>query len=364
MAKKYSTINIKNPTSMQHIVRMKPGQLVTLTIDRQIYDDCDLFVNGEYISYYKSRDINSNHFTLVHKDITKDWAKRSTTFLGEVVLVNGTYGEMENGEVIAKLMMFLELTDKDAVPIVSVINPVENDVRVWPGELLEVVLFEESWPNDIYWNWKWSPAMDICVDLLKKDSLEIRDAIDWNYLDETACYIYEMYPRIARPRRNHNHTQYHFWFRFDKKIIDLMSVQTGVCNLGDFLFLGTPTLKRSSESYQFKLNVHCNLVEDKKIDVIKSFLIPDDDPSFGWNTLQKEKLEFSNSNLVRQQYNVSLAEKYYHKPVSKFRFERQVDANFLGKMDLEDNCVVISTPQQHVSLRDEAFSNSKSLIFL
>jgi hypothetical protein len=344
MAKKHSTINIKNPTSMQHIVRMKPGQLVLLKVDKQICNDCNLIVNGDYLNYYKSRDSDSIQFTIVHKDIVRDWSKRSTTFLGEIVLVNG---EMEKCDVMAKLMMFLELTDKDAVPIVSVINPVENDVRIWPGELLEVVLFEESWPDDIYWSWKWSPAMGVCVDLLKKDSLEIRNAIDWDYLDETACYMYEMYPRSPLPRRNHYHTQYHFWFRFDKKIIDLMSVQTGIWNLGDFLFLGTPTSKRSSESYQFKLNVYCNLVEDKKTDAIKSFLIPDDDPLMGWDRLQKDKVEFSNSNLLRHKY-VPLVERHFYQPMSKFKFERKVDVSFLGKMDLEDNCIVISSPQQQL----------------
>jgi hypothetical protein len=94
------------------------------------------------------------------------------------------------------------------------------------------------------------------------------------------------------------------------------------------------------------------LVEERKIDVIKSFLIPDDDPLIGWDRLQKDKVGFRSSNTVKQKC-VPLVEKYFYQSTSKF--EKNVDVKFLGKMDLEEGCVVISNPQQHQQHQSKAW---------
>ena len=229
MVKKYSPAHVKNPSSMQHLVRVCPGQPIHLFLDREdIAKRAKVEISGDNMVVESSIHYNQHEeFRIEPKPHCLEWSPYSSCLLGEVWI--------ETSRDLSKLMVIQECPNKDKNNYVTVVNPDCYDLRVLPHNIIEVVLYDLRFSYNDEWSWSWKPVdSDLDVDILGKEILSLY-YIQENYRDDPAM-CYAMCPRVE-PGENICR-QHHMWFRFNHDIVEMAKRSAGICHVGDLNFVG------------------------------------------------------------------------------------------------------------------------------
>ena len=53
MTKTYAPVQVRNPTSSQHLVKLRPGQDMYLSLDKEVYGDVKLELASDYLEMFQ-----------------------------------------------------------------------------------------------------------------------------------------------------------------------------------------------------------------------------------------------------------------------------------------------------------------------
>jgi hypothetical protein len=229
--KKYAPARVVNPVSLQHLVKLQPGQSFVLSLDKGIYGDPQIEItdNFEISSLDQKKDLC--HYTFSPTNDLDDWGLYSACLLGEVWI------SYEGG--LSKLVIVQDCLSPDKIDNLTVINPQYCDIRVQPQTIMELIVYDKEFGYQDQWDWTWQPHIDLTIDEMGVDTLGLHSWADWQeYANvDPPHYRYARYPR-TEIGDNQFCRQHHFWFRFGKDLLPLLDANLGVQHVGDFSLKG------------------------------------------------------------------------------------------------------------------------------
>lgn len=260
-----SPVNVKNPISLQHLARVHPAQDIHLTLDEDLFPNPTIEVSSDKL--IMGCTVNSTGSRCIHirqtEDI-EDWSDYSSVLLGEIWI--------GSDKTIARVLVMLECQNPIKQTFFTVINPDCCDARMRPGDILEVVLFDHDFGFQEEWTWQWTPMTEVGVELLGHSDLSLNK---WGQKDHPD----QPYARLARteaPLEKQWIRQRHYWFRFNKVILDLMDQGPGTKHLGTFKFVGYADRYHKDKNLpvEYHLSVHVDVKERHRLSAIRSLLLP------------------------------------------------------------------------------------------
>jgi len=213
MVKKYSAAHVKNPTSLQHIVWLQPGQTLILHLEREQYPEVKVESNSPYLKILPCEgNQKEQQFIFVQEESVVSWGQYSSSFLGDVWVDSGTH--------TAKLVVMMNCTSPTKQRFCTVVNPDCTDIRIRPYHIIEVVLFDHRFKDQDEWIWEWVPKSDMQIEMLGYEYLNMHM---WrrHYEEPLGENPEFAYARLLRGDAENNPwmRQHHFWFRFKENIL-------------------------------------------------------------------------------------------------------------------------------------------------
>jgi hypothetical protein len=285
MNKIYKPIKFKNPTSNQHIVRLKPGQNLELDLDKNTFIESRVFLNSDLatLQAIKKQEF-SKRFNVFQKSFVLKWLEYSSLYLGCV--------EISSNICNSKITMIAESTNALKSNVLTILNPNDSFVRLIPGDILEVVLFDKENPlEDQEWQWSFSGVVDCDIELLRFNYF----VFDPKNNDHSLCPDLTF---AALSRVQEKSVQCHFWFRFDKRLMGLLdATDYPPQQMGELVFL------EKNKNTKHSISINMILHKKHKTRVLNSLLLPKfdckplehDDEFINLNTLNTVKIKKINS---------------------------------------------------------------------
>lgn len=270
--KKYKTYYVTNPKSNQHLVRLHQSQFINLKLDKSSYPNAKIhFSNSNLILESEYHSFESITYKIKPNSKYQDWSSFSNFFLGEI-FVNSDL-------TFAKIAVVLKTQNVDKENFLTLVRPQNSEVKIKPGDILEVVLFENNFDEDSVWTWRFFPEFDCIPDILGQSSLKFKEF----YSDATkksenqANQLFVKIPRII-DSENFISQQEHFWFRFDKNLIKLLESNLGLQKLGEIFFYGSKKSVKNDYTLcsdaTFNFSIYMDLNSQFKMRAFNSLLIP------------------------------------------------------------------------------------------
>jgi hypothetical protein len=259
----HKPVIINNPKSLQHLVRLQPGQNIQLCLDNSMYKNHRVQFSGDFVTINESsKNIDSNtYYCISQNEVVQSWAEYSSVFLGEVWI--------DSDSSSAKLIIVLESTSKIKSNFLTIINPYFADIRTTPGDILEVVLFDLDAKKN---SWSWSFHSELNCEI------ELIGSADLVFTRNNISYEIPELPYAKIPRTNSSNdkfvVQHHMWFRFTKQLISLLERANGVHKLGELQFVSQSHDSDASDEIEFNFNIFSNLDKKFKMNVLQNILLP------------------------------------------------------------------------------------------
>lgn len=321
MAKTHSTVQIRNPTSSQHLVKLRPGQDMFLSFDKEIYGD----VKIELASDYLEAEADGNHKYRIWQ--TKDvdgWGDYSSVFLGEIWI--------DYDKSIAKISAVLDCVNNEKLDHVTVINPDCFDVRVRPHQVIEFIVYDLEFSSLDEWNCSWNPTKDIHLEQIGYDYLSLQAWRQYyHHGDDDPGYRYAKFPRTEiEPSLTQWTRQHHFWFRFDRSVLDYADV--GVNHIGNFVIDGiSDRFAKQAKHTQYHLSLYLDTKKFERGRVLHTL---------GLKKKNDSHYTYAQQGMPRPIVYVPRVIKEKTLPVS-----REVGISNLQPASLDEGCKVISAAQ-------------------
>ncbi len=230
--KTHHPIQVRNPTSEQHVVKVLPGQAIHLSLDLEMFQNPCVETDG-YVNLLSVEKIGSkNVYYLSFPSNVNNWSEYSHTQLGEVWIISNN--------IVSKLQIVLETRNPFKQNNLTIINPISSDLRIKPQNIFEVVNFHPAFTGNDEWSWEWRPNFDIDLEEIGVSNLS---HYMWNnyygYMDEDdPDYRYATCSRLETPENNPMFKQHHFWFRLSPEV--LSHLDKGTKCIGHLTFSGYP----------------------------------------------------------------------------------------------------------------------------
>jgi hypothetical protein len=267
-------VKIKNPTSMQHLVRIRQGQSIHLQLDENLFPNHKIRIfssNNTYLSdnltiSEQEQLFNCSNYSINLNKNIEIWAQYSSVYLGEIWI--------DSQKEAARLLIVMESSSEFKSNFITTINPDYADIRITPGDIMEVILFNIYFGDNYIWEWQFNQETDCDVELLGTSDLNLQICQKNKATIDCPELPYARFPRVETIK-DPTCYQKHFWFRFDKKMLSLVDEMTGVSYLGDFKFLGSLGPNSSgTEVVQRAFSVHAILDKKYKMRMFHSLLLP------------------------------------------------------------------------------------------
>lgn len=259
MPAKYHPVNIKDPTSPFHLVRLRPYQDLKVCLKSSA--GTDVLAMSEY--FYQSSDCRnikgtgSRELVFTQKrDVAIDeWARLTPFYLGEVIV--------DNGSSYSSLHVITEDPNTHKNDIVAVVNPKGNGLKVEPHQIIEVILYRiRDNYNENEWEYQFEPAKDgigLNYECIRDDVLY--PSVNYNTsaeLDESVCVVYPRAPNTV-------HNEFHFWFRLDyESLASIKDIAGGTYSVGTLKF------QQKLKSQVLHLNLYVHIREKMRALALKS----------------------------------------------------------------------------------------------
>ena len=264
------------------------GQFIKLRYDNRSESNYRIFVNG-VLNIADSLEGELSFFSVSYSEDIEIWCNHSSFLAGEIIV--------ESFNFSCKLAIVLRSEKSVEKSLLTIINPESCDLIVDSGDIIEFVLFEEGIDDKAIVTCDFTPSaeLDINFDLIGYADFVINL---WSptIFDFPKNY-YATFPRVALEKDSYC-SQYHFWFRFSRKMFECAKKKSGICHIGNFSF--------SYESQVFNLNSYKNCsiyVDFDKIDELKllnSFLLLDKNEVENQMARSMNKDFFENDNMNQQ----------------------------------------------------------------
>lgn len=267
-------VKIKNPTSMQHLVRIRQGQSIHLQLDENLFPNHKIRIfssNNTYLSdnliiLEQEQSFNYSNYSINLNKNIEIWSQYSSVYLGEIWI--------DSQKEAARLLVVMESSSEFKSNFITTINPDYADIRITPGDIMEVILFNIDFGDNYIWEWQFNQETDCDVELLGTSDLNLQICQKNKATIDCPELPYARFPRVETIK-DPTCYQKHFWFRFDKKMLSLVDEMTGVSYLGDFKFLGSLGPNSSgTEVVQRAFSVHAILDKKYKMRMFHSLLFP------------------------------------------------------------------------------------------
>lgn len=254
MNKQYAPARVINPTSLQHLVKLQPGQGFILSLDKKIYNDPKIEILCDNLDIVVA-DKKEGVYTFVQRKNLDDWSVYSSCMLGEVWI--------ECEDSLSKLVVVQDCLNPEKADHITVINPDHCDIRVQPHNIMELVLYDKEFGYQDEWNWKWRPAMDgMVVEEIGSDTLGLYSWYEFHeYMEiDPPHHRYARFPRTS-VKENQFCRQHHFWLRFNDELLGMLNKDLGVQHVGDLDFVGYKNRydKSSYDNRTFHASVYLDL---------------------------------------------------------------------------------------------------------
>jgi hypothetical protein len=345
--KNYSPARVINPSSMHHVVWLHPGQALVIQLSEEVYGSnqpkLELTNNNLKVACVEKVD-KKYQWLIIQEEKIIEWGDYSSCYLTDIWI--------ESEKTCGRIVVMLSCVNKNKDNFITVINPDCVDIRIRPYDVIEVILYNESFKDQDEWMWEWLPLLDVDVDQIGYDYFNIHM---WNkyYLDSTGEEPNHPYACLARTcsQKNAWCRQHHFWFRFDKSVLDLMRKEQGVKHVGNFKFFGWEDRHRKSEGFSCEhlLSVHLNLKEKYRLAVLHTLTIP----KFGDKLPRPTAMKSTSSvSAVRTAVMHHLKRKRQH--VSIWPMVQEVVIEPLNVRTLDEGCRTIDAmpPEYEASCDD------------
>ncbi len=292
------------------------GQFIKLKYDNRSQTNYRIFVNGVLEIDDTPQDELSFYSISYSQDI-EIWCNHSSFLAGEIIV--------ESFDFSCKLAIILTSEKSIEKYLLTIINPDSCDLIVDSGDIIEFVLFEEGMDDKAIVSCNFTPSsnLDINFDLMGYSDFIINL---WSptIFDFPKNY-YATFPRVALEKDSYC-SQYHFWFRFNRKIFDCAKKKSGIYHIGDFSF------SYESEFFNFNSYKNCSIYVDfDKIDELKlmnSFLLAD-------------KNEFENQ-MARSMNRDFMEKDHANQHLNVF----DISLSLIESKNLEDGCKTLPSNQK------------------
>jgi hypothetical protein len=333
MAKRYSPVRVKNPTSSQHLVKLRPGQDISLLFDKEVAGgEVNLEIVSDYLDCKLKENDNRHEFDVWQTSAIEGWSSYSSIFLGEI------WAEYQSN--ISKISVVLDCVNQEKEDHVTIINPDCFDVRVKPHQILEFVVYDLEFGSCDEWNCDWRPMKDVHLEQIGYDHLSLQAWHQYyNHGDDDPGYRFARFPRTEiEPSPTQWTRQHHFWFRFDKSVLDFADV--GVTHIGNFVIHGISDKFIKSvepDHTQYHMSLYLDTKKFKRGRVLHTLGL-------------KKKNEYSHYTYQNQ------GQSRIHKPrvvKETLPISREVGISNIVSSSLEEGCKVISAkPSWEPSQKD------------
>ena len=209
MVKTYSPVQVRNPTSSQHLVRLRPGQSMFLSFDKETYRDVKLELASDYLEAEADGD---HKYRIWQTKVVDGWGDYSSTFLGEIWI--------DYDASIAKISVVLDCVNKEKLDHITIVNPDCFDVRVQPHQVIELIVYDLRFGSLDEWYCTWKPLKDIYLEQIGYDYISLQTwGQYYQHGDDDPGYRYARMMRTEiEPSPTQWTRQHHFWFRFDRSV--------------------------------------------------------------------------------------------------------------------------------------------------
>ena len=207
----YSPFNISNPASRNHSALLQPNQTLKVTFsDIAITDECKAHVESDLLEL-ESELYGQDGKTFVFKQTydLKTWSYVSKTFLGHI-----SFSGM--GKVNPCVGVFLDSLNEHKGDVITVVNPHDHNIKIYPNQIVEVVCYAPIWGQDLEWKFEddggymeelASTVIDPTVYKMSESTRRLNDA-------------FYTYPRILQ-LSGVSYLEYHWWFRCRKQVASI-----------------------------------------------------------------------------------------------------------------------------------------------
>lgn len=234
----HSPVKVRNPVSLQHLVIIHPNQEIELRLDKQIFsEEVTVQISSEYLNLKKViKDSDTDVYQIKANSKVDRWDKYSQSMLGEIWI--------DSVGFLSKVLVVMESTgSEEKKRNLTIVNPDYHDIKVKPYTTIEVVVYDKTFGFNDEWVWEWMPneieSMEVEIKEVNYCNLNL---YSWHhfpehYRDDTDDE-FSRCPRLLLKDIGPNTQQHHFWFRFDKSIVELFKKTNGVQQVGNFIFRG------------------------------------------------------------------------------------------------------------------------------
>jgi len=247
---KFSPVRIQNPTSLQQLVKVNPGQEINLYLDNEIFGEHAVDASTELLIVDSKKHKNGRLYTITHSENIHEWAEYSATMLGEIWI--------DGLKSIGKVGVLLESKNNEK-QVRTVVNPDSIDLRIYPYNVVEVIVYDCRFGYHDEWSCEWQPTKDIDLEEIGYDHLCLHS---WDsYFDqmEEPSYLYARLPRCDT-KSSMLTRQHHFWFRLNSKAFELITKESGIVHVGNVVINGMSN--RYQLQYADKTKYHVALYVD------------------------------------------------------------------------------------------------------
>jgi hypothetical protein len=253
MPKKFSPIRINNPTSLQQIVKIGPGQEICMYLDNEIFGEHAVDVSTDTLLIDSKNYDNGRLYTISHPTWVHEWADFSSVMLGEIWI--------DGKKSIGKVGVLLESTNTEKLKVRTAINPDCMDMRMYPYNVLEVIVFDNRFGYHDEWSYEWKPTKDrhVGIESIGYDHLCLQSWEAYYNGLEPANYLYARYPR-GEPENGLLTRQHHFWFRLNCNAFAMVAQETSIVHIGNIIINGISN--KYQLQYAEKTSYHLSLYID------------------------------------------------------------------------------------------------------
>lgn len=243
MQSKYSPVQIRNPLSRGHLVRLYPGQRLSVAFTKPEFKSSSLHISGPFLSLDELEATNQGW--TAHISQAKDCAALAdvTLFLGEVYIVGDG--------MCSSLCVVMDSPNADYM---RVIQPANNTFRLEPHQLLDVLFYSPDYGDEWF--------CDIISGQLRLEQIDHR-AGPLRHAPEYMQAL-PLCGGLIQPVEEH-----YFRFRLDAHSVEtVQALPEGKYDGGALMFRKNGNREASS------LNIVLNWKERKRNEVYKALLLP------------------------------------------------------------------------------------------
>lgn len=260
MHKTHKDIHISDPRQITQAVCACPDQSIFLRIDYEWFPDHKIEFARDNLYLYLAEEQSSYVIYELRFTAEAKEASEYSNFLADYIFIFSKDSSIE-------LPIILKTENKHKSNFFKVINPFDEKITLTPGDILEIVLQNVS-PNFLSHSWSFTPSNDISldVDFLGEQLIEANR-------DNHAVSTFPNLP-YAVYVHDKNINQKHFWFRFQKNLLNLVNEHKETLYVGEINL--TPSIRDRSvlRRIEIYLNFSASSNENLKASVFNSLLLP------------------------------------------------------------------------------------------